>query len=80
MRKNPASEKQHFFQQPLADKNEKTFSRCCDCPPGERPYQCPYCDKAFSKNDGLKMHIRTHTRVSVALCLVFSVDKAPAVP
>lgn len=34
------------------------------CPPGERPYQCPYCDKAFSKNDGLKMHIRTHTRVS----------------
>ncbi|CAB1332032.1 unnamed protein product [Coregonus sp. 'balchen'] len=28
----------------------------------ERPYQCPYCDKAFSKNDGLKMHIRTHTR------------------
>lgn len=31
---------------------------------GERPYQCPYCDKAFSKNDGLKMHIRTHTRVS----------------
>lgn len=32
---------------------------------GERPYQCPYCDKAFSKNDGLKMHIRTHTRVSV---------------
>lgn len=32
--------------------------------PGERPYQCPYCDKAFSKNDGLKMHIRTHTRVS----------------
>uniref|UniRef100_A0AAY5ET36 Zinc finger protein n=1 Tax=Electrophorus electricus TaxID=8005 RepID=A0AAY5ET36_ELEEL len=30
---------------------------------GERPYQCPYCDKAFSKNDGLKMHIRTHTRV-----------------
>lgn len=35
------------------------------CSPGERPYQCPYCDKAFSKNDGLKMHIRTHTRVSV---------------
>lgn len=34
------------------------------CSPGERPYQCPYCDKAFSKNDGLKMHIRTHTRVS----------------
>lgn len=32
---------------------------------GERPYQCPYCDKAFSKNDGLKMHIRTHTRVSL---------------
>lgn len=37
------------------------------CSLGERPYQCPYCDKAFSKNDGLKMHIRTHTRVSV-LC------------
>lgn len=36
---------------------------------GERPYQCPYCDKAFSKNDGLKMHIRTHTRVSVAYLL-----------
>lgn len=35
--------------------------------PGERPYQCPYCDKAFSKNDGLKMHIRTHTRVSFPL-------------
>lgn len=35
------------------------------CSLGERPYQCPYCDKAFSKNDGLKMHIRTHTRVSV---------------
>ena len=34
------------------------------CSLGERPYQCPYCDKAFSKNDGLKMHIRTHTRVS----------------
>lgn len=30
---------------------------------GERPYQCPYCEKGFSKNDGLKMHIRTHTRV-----------------
>lgn len=29
---------------------------------GERPYQCPYCEKGFSKNDGLKMHIRTHTR------------------
>lgn len=34
---------------------------------GERPYQCPYCDKAFSKNDGLKMHIRTHTRVSFSI-------------
>lgn len=33
------------------------------CLVGERPYQCPYCDKGFSKNDGLKMHIRTHTRV-----------------
>lgn len=38
---------------------------------GERPYQCPYCDKAFSKNDGLKMHIRTHTRVSDLSCLMF---------
>lgn len=40
---------------------------------GERPYQCPYCEKGFSKNDGLKMHIRTHTRVrlySVSLILI----------
>lgn len=40
---------------------------CSDMEPfpfvGERPYQCPYCEKGFSKNDGLKMHIRTHTRV-----------------
>ncbi|KAI9526194.1 hypothetical protein NQZ68_042263 [Dissostichus eleginoides] len=36
--------------------------------PGERPYQCPYCDKAFSKNDGLKMHIRTHTREKPYKC------------
>lgn len=42
------------------------------CSPGERPYQCPYCDKAFSKNDGLKMHIRTHTRVSVPTARVLS--------
>ncbi|KAF1466939.1 PR domain zinc finger protein 5, partial [Megadyptes antipodes antipodes] len=35
---------------------------------GERPYQCPYCDKAFSKNDGLKMHIRTHTREKPYQC------------
>ncbi|KAK6313993.1 hypothetical protein J4Q44_G00154520 [Coregonus suidteri] len=34
----------------------------------ERPYQCPYCDKAFSKNDGLKMHIRTHTREKPYKC------------
>lgn len=40
---------------------------------GERPYQCPYCEKGFSKNDGLKMHIRTHTRVrlySISLILI----------
>uniref|UniRef100_A0A3B3T3J1 Zinc finger protein n=1 Tax=Paramormyrops kingsleyae TaxID=1676925 RepID=A0A3B3T3J1_9TELE len=37
--------------------------------PGERPYQCPYCDKAFSKNDGLKMHIRTHTREKPYKCI-----------
>lgn len=39
---------------------------------GERPYQCPYCEKGFSKNDGLKMHIRTHTRVRLySLSLIF---------
>lgn len=43
---------------------------------GERPYQCPYCDKAFSKNDGLKMHIRTHTRVSVLHLSVHSISFA----
>jgi uncharacterized Zn-finger protein len=37
---------------------------------GERPYQCPYCEKGFSKNDGLKMHIRTHTRVRPIFCLI----------
>ncbi|XP_030877089.1 PR domain zinc finger protein 5, partial [Leptonychotes weddellii] len=35
---------------------------------GERPYQCPYCEKGFSKNDGLKMHIRTHTREKPYKC------------
>lgn len=39
---------------------------------GERPYQCPYCEKGFSKNDGLKMHIRTHTRVRLySVSLIF---------
>lgn len=47
-----------------SDLNEFSFPHGF-CFLGERPYQCPYCDKAFSKNDGLKMHIRTHTRVSV---------------
>ena len=41
---------------------------------GERPYQCPYCEKGFSKNDGLKMHIRTHTRVRLYFnSLIFSI-------
>uniref|UniRef100_F6SIP3 C2H2-type domain-containing protein n=1 Tax=Equus caballus TaxID=9796 RepID=F6SIP3_HORSE len=35
---------------------------------GERPYQCPYCEKGFSRNDGLKMHIHTHTREKPYKC------------
>uniref|UniRef100_A0A9L0J1Q2 Zinc finger protein n=1 Tax=Equus asinus TaxID=9793 RepID=A0A9L0J1Q2_EQUAS len=35
---------------------------------GERPYQCPYCEKGFSRNDRLKMHIHTHTREKPYKC------------
>ena len=40
---------------------------------GERPYQCPYCEKGFSKNDGLKMHIRTHTRVRIFYLISYKI-------
>lgn len=59
-------------------KGGKTLLKCGDCSQvfkfqsqfvihqrvhtGERPYQCPKCDKAFSKNSNLNLHLKTHRK------------------
>lgn len=59
-------------------KGGKTLLKCGDCSQvfrflsqyvihqrvhtGERPYQCPECDKAFSKNSNLNLHLKTHRK------------------
>lgn len=37
------------------------LARMCGLPPGERPFPCTLCEKAFNQKSALQVHVKKHT-------------------
>lgn len=37
------------------------LARVCGLPPGERPFPCTLCEKAFNQKSALQVHVKKHT-------------------